>query len=310
MTTAPVRTRSIVRGLLVVVTLVIFVLSTHINLFMGFFYIADRFPFVISLITGSTLFLTAVLDAMKAGDAITSRPLTEVGILGVFFILWTAANGFSTPRWDAIQPGTCFAITVEKNPAFESATRVWCREMLALRGLVWVEWVLIGGALAALLVYCIKQTKHGSGHVWSTPLAIYDPNMALPNKWNAQSRVFSQFSFYTPGDMSTPYPFAPQQPSHKVSTPRESNPNTFSMQSQGSGQAVMGYQLDPFNVPKERASPLASSGEEVVQPVPWRAFAEQGFDQLGHRVKGQEGVRHHHAYSTSIDHRPGQAYSF
>jgi hypothetical protein len=26
---------------------------------------------------------------MKAGDAITSRPLIEVGILGVLFILWT-----------------------------------------------------------------------------------------------------------------------------------------------------------------------------------------------------------------------------
>jgi hypothetical protein len=163
----------------------------------------------------------------------------------------------------------------------------------------------VGGALAALLIYCIKQTKRGSRHVWSTPLAIYDPNLASPNKWNANSRVFSQFSFYTPGDMSTPYPFTLQ---HKVSTPREPNPNTFSMQSQGSGQAVMGYQLDPFNVPKERSISIASSGDEAVQPASWRTFAEQEFDQIGHRVKGQEG-RQHHAYSTSVD-RPGQAYAF
>jgi hypothetical protein len=70
----------------------------------------------------------------------------------------------------------------------------------------------------------------------------------------------------------------------------------------------MGYQLDPFNVPKERSISVASSGDEAVQPASWRTFAEQGFDQLGHRVKGQEGG-HHHAYSTSVD-RPSQAYAF
>lgn len=131
--------------------------------------------------------------------------------------------------------------------------------------------------------------------------------MAAPNKWNANSRVFSQFSFYTPGDLSTPYPFAPQDASHKVATPRaEPNPNTFSVLSHESGPALMGYQLDPFNVPKERPISLASSGEEAVQPVSWRAFTEQGFDNLGHRNKAQE--TRHHAYSTSIDHYPGQMY--
>ena len=52
------------------------------------------------------------MDALKGGDIVTSRPMVEIGILGVFFIIWTAANGFSTPRWDAIQPGTCSAITI------------------------------------------------------------------------------------------------------------------------------------------------------------------------------------------------------
>ena len=131
--------------------------------------------------------------------------------------------------------------------------------------------------------------------------------MAAPNKWNANSRVFSQFSFYTPGDLTSPYPFAAQNLPNKVSTPKEEQPvpKTFSVLSHGSGPAVMGYQLDPFNVPKERPISLASSGEEAVQPVSWRKVAEQGFDNLGNR-KG-EG-KQQHAYSTSIDHHPSQAY--
>ncbi|KIM33928.1 hypothetical protein M408DRAFT_18900 [Serendipita vermifera MAFF 305830] len=312
MATAAVRNRTIVKGLLALVTIIVLALSTHINLFMGFFYIADRFPFVMSIITLFTLFITSVLDAMKGGDIVTSRPMTEIGILGVFFIIWTAANGFSTPRWDAIQPGTCSAITVANNPTFESATRMWCREMIALRAFVWIEWVIVGGALAALVTFCVNQSRRGSRHVWSTPLSIYDPNMAAPNKWNANSRVFSQFSFYTPGDLNTPYPFAPQDPSRKPVTPRaDANPNTLSVMSHESGPALMGYQLDPFNVPKERPISLASSGEGAVQPVSWRTFTEQGFDGLGHRTKGDERShqeRPHHGYSTSVDHHPSQAY--
>jgi len=168
---------------------------------------------------------------------------------------------------------------------------------------------IVGGSLVALLAYCIKQTKRGSRHIWSTPLALYDPNMASPNKWSAQSRIFSRFSFHTPGETSAPYPFAPQQHPYKVSTPKEANPKHFSLQSQGSGQAVMGYQLDPFNVPKERSISFVSSAEEAVQLSSWRTFAEQGLDQFGHRMKGQEG-RYHHAYTTSIDHHPSQAYAY
>jgi hypothetical protein len=96
-------------------------------------------------------------------------------MLGVFFIVWTGMlcpvsrrNGnrfrllsrkwFLDPEMGCYSAGhlLCYysryvepkypqprcLFTAEKNPAFESSSRVWCREMLALRGLVWVEWVL------------------------------------------------------------------------------------------------------------------------------------------------------------------------
>ncbi|PVG04579.1 hypothetical protein CPB86DRAFT_746444 [Serendipita vermifera] len=263
---------------------------------MGFFYHADRFPFVLSILTGFTFILKSIVEWRKKGNVITARPVTEIATLSAMSFAWTVSNAFSTPRWNGIQPGVCSSISINDNPEFERSSRLWCRELLALRAFVWIEWVILVVSLVLLLGYCVKQAKKGSRHVWSTPLAIYNPHMASPDTWNPNSRVFNHMSFSQSRDPN-PYPFGTE------SAHQRRNPNTRSIMSQDSGPAIMGYQLDPFNVPKERPISLASSEEPAVQPTTWRAFAQHGFNDTT-RVKNQ------HAYSTSIDHHSHQAYAY
>jgi hypothetical protein len=205
-------------------------------------------------------------------------------------------------------------IILAGNSVFESSSRLWCRELLALRAFVWIEWVIrkfylvktlilslrlliVVVSLVLLLGYCMKQAKKGSRHVWSTPLAIYNPRTTSPDTWDPKSHVFSHMSFNQSRDPN-PYPFGTTESAHQ-----RRNPNTRSIMSQDSGPAIMGYQLDPFNVPKERTISVASSEEPAVQPTTWRAFAQHGFNDTT-RIKS------HHAYSTSIDHHSHQAYAY
>ncbi|CAG7847939.1 SubName: Full=Uncharacterized protein {ECO:0000313/EMBL:CCA69440.1} [Serendipita indica DSM 11827] len=302
------RVRTTSRGLLAIASIIILSLSTHINWFMGFFYIADRLPFVLSILTLATLVLTSILDLAKGGNAVTARPMVESALLVVFTILWTGANGFSTPRWNTIQPGVCSSISI------------------------------VLGSLLLLVSYCFKQARKGRGHIWVTPLAHFDPHEAEDTKWDAKSRVFSHMSWGIRGDR-TPYAFDMQTPrpyqtehqqtqenyhyndfNDQVPTPRPAavihNYNNAgdtlrSVGSQHSGQALVGggYQsTDPFNIPKDRPISLASSGEGAVQPSNWRSFTQHGFDKPAKPIAN--GAMRTHGYSTSIEHHSRQPYAF
>ncbi|CCA69440.1 hypothetical protein PIIN_03340 [Serendipita indica DSM 11827] len=332
------RVRTTSRGLLAIASIIILSLSTHINWFMGFFYIADRLPFVLSILTLATLVLTSILDLAKGGNAVTARPMVESALLVVFTILWTGANGFSTPRWNTIQPGVCSSISIASNPSFQSGVRMWCQEMIVLRAFVWIEWIILLGSLLLLVSYCFKQARKGRGHIWVTPLAHFDPHEAEDTKWDAKSRVFSHMSWGIRGDR-TPYAFDMQTPrpyqtehqqtqenyhyndfNDQVPTPRPAavihNYNNAgdtlrSVGSQHSGQALVGggYQsTDPFNIPKDRPISLASSGEGAVQPSNWRSFTQHGFDKPAKPIAN--GAMRTHGYSTSIEHHSRQPYAF
>ncbi|KAG8761578.1 hypothetical protein FRC14_002765 [Serendipita sp. 396] len=328
------RLRATAKGLIAVCTLIILVLSSHINLFMGFFYIADRLPFVLSILTAAVISVTSILERVKGPNVATAKNSVEVGILSLFVITWTAANAFSTPRWNNIQPGVCSAISIESNPAFQSGVRVWCRELLVLRAFVWIQWLILAVSLVLLVSFCIRHSKHGASHVWSSTLANYDPQDTSSNRWNAKSRVFSHLSWGITRDrneyafdMQTPEQLYQQQQPQPQQRQREEQQaerrrqvqetfdqrggmNTLrSIQSDDSGPALVGYQFDPFNVPKERPISMASSGEGAVQPLNWRNFAKHGFDQSAQSTSTNAAKPYQHAYSTSIDHHPGHGYA-
>jgi len=315
------------KSLIAFITLIVFILSTHVNVFMGFFYIADRFPFVLSIFTAVALGLTTVLDYAKSGNVITSRPSVELSLLGLYFISWTTSNAVSTPRWDGIQPGACSKITIGSNPSFESGTRTWCREIVALRALVWIEWLLVAGSFVFLLSYCIKQARRGASHIWTTPLAVFQPETTSNSKWNARNRAFSALSFRDRyGGEAGPYPFEMEAQTRSNSNPNNSSTSirhtntrsmhTSSMYSQNSVPAVLRDQIDPFYVSKERRLSIPqgpSSNEEApTEPVTWRTFADQGFNKSNVSVttqRQQQYQHHQRGYSTSIEQRPYVGYA-
>jgi hypothetical protein len=125
-------------------------------------------------------------------------------------------------------------------------------------------------------------------------MAVYDPNMASPESWSSKAQAFSHLTFGVARDPGTPYAFDMQSPIHE---------RYQTVRSVDSGTAVMGYQLDPFNIPKERPIQLAPSEEPAAQPSPWRSFGDQG--NRYPRMKHQQ-----HSYSTSIEQHRQPAYAY
>ncbi|KAJ6504233.1 hypothetical protein C8R47DRAFT_1104770 [Mycena vitilis] len=163
------RTKVAVHLLLLVVNIVVLALSARVNQYQEWFFIADRFPFVLSIITFVLVGIMTLLDFVS-NNAFTGRPQFEIGVFSVLSILWLAFNAFSTSRWNAA-PFNCGVI-----PSDFADTIQWCQQLSALRVLVWVEWAVLFLTTVCTLRYAITQSSRGNKHVFQMPLSRYEPN--------------------------------------------------------------------------------------------------------------------------------------
>jgi len=179
----PASIRTKVQGLLLVFTIVTLGLSAHVNAFQGFFYVADRLPFVMSLIT-LLILLVSVYSGKKSK---ISRPGIEAAYLGVLTVIWLCANAFSTSRWQFIQVSDCSSIPVEQNPDFLNQAKTWCYEIQALRAFIWLEWVTLLAYFGGLVYFAMGHASRGAKHVWTTSIGQFD---ALDNRATRASSFF------------------------------------------------------------------------------------------------------------------------
>ncbi|EAU86795.2 hypothetical protein CC1G_09920 [Coprinopsis cinerea okayama7 len=155
--------------------IIVIVFATRVNKFHDFFYVADLFPLVISIITLVVLFIMLALDFVTLRSPI-GVPLIEGGILGILTIIWLAFNAFSTSRWQHI-PTQCNEISL----AYPSY-RAWCKDVQTLKAFTWVVFVMCLAITLWTLIYSLLQYKNGHKHILRTPLSQYEPGAAGSGK--------------------------------------------------------------------------------------------------------------------------------
>ncbi|KDR70290.1 hypothetical protein GALMADRAFT_255196 [Galerina marginata CBS 339.88] len=174
------------------VDIIVLALSTKVNHFQEFFYVADLFPFALSII--SLVFVVTLLTIDFALDnSYTGRPQTEIGIFGILSIFWLAFNAFSTARWRQI-PFQCDSIPTEFLDE-----RVWCKSLQALKSFVWINFLICFGITLFILRYAVSQYTKGNNHIFQMPLSRYRPELTSSDStfYRARGSEFLQFEKLT-----------------------------------------------------------------------------------------------------------------
>ncbi|KAJ7182664.1 hypothetical protein C8R43DRAFT_864720, partial [Mycena crocata] len=162
------RKKVAVHILILLINVIVLALSTRVNLYQEFFFIADRFPFALSIVTFALLGTMTFVDFVS-NSSYTGRPQFEIGVFSVLGIFWLAFNAFSSSRWNGA-PFMCGGI-----PSDLPDTLQWCQELSALRVMVWVEWLMLFFTTITTARYSITQSNRGNKHVFQMPLSRYTP---------------------------------------------------------------------------------------------------------------------------------------
>ncbi|THU90399.1 hypothetical protein K435DRAFT_271220 [Dendrothele bispora CBS 962.96] len=166
--------------------LLVLAFSAKVNHFQEFFFVADLFPFALSIICLVTLTVMIGLD-FASSTSYTGRPQFELGVFGVLSIFWLAFNAFSTSRWRHVTM-SCGAI-----PDAFSDARGWCKDLQALKAFVWIEWVMFLLTTIITLRYVITQNSRGNTHIFKMPLSRYKPR-DLDSDYGTRNSEFLQYN--------------------------------------------------------------------------------------------------------------------
>ncbi|KAF5381639.1 hypothetical protein D9615_005493 [Tricholomella constricta] len=173
------------------VNILVLAFSTRVNHFQEFYFMADLFPFGLSIVTLILLTITIALD-FAVENSYTGRAQFEIGHFGLLSIFWLAFNSFSTSRWRMI-PFQCNSI-----PSDFSEERGWCKDVQALKGLVWVEFFMCFVTALMTLRYTFTQYSRGNKHIFQMPLSRYHPELLFGQKLTyGRDSEFLQFEKLT-----------------------------------------------------------------------------------------------------------------
>ncbi|KAK7676261.1 hypothetical protein QCA50_007170 [Cerrena zonata] len=153
---------------LVLIDIIVLAFATRINLFQEFYYMADVFPFALSIVTLSILIIMMLLE-YGISNSFTAKPPFEIGMLYILSIFWLAFNVFSTTRWRHV-PMSCSSI-----PSDYPDMRSWCQDVQALKSLVWIHFVALFFTASFTLRYVLVQHNRGNRLIWKTPISQYNP---------------------------------------------------------------------------------------------------------------------------------------
>ncbi|KAF5353872.1 hypothetical protein D9756_007305 [Leucocoprinus leucothites] len=175
---------------LFVINLIVLALAAQVNQFQDFFFIADLFP----LVYPSQLCTPRVLiDYRPISGQCLHRKSTHGNrnLRGPEYLL---AFAFSTSRWqqipfqcDVIPAGQLHSSSMQDSHRTDpvshiegsSDARTWCKNVQALKGFVWVEFVTCFIITLVTLRYAATQSGRGNKHIWQMPLSRYRPRTGV-----------------------------------------------------------------------------------------------------------------------------------
>jgi len=152
------------------VNIIVLVLSTRVNQYQDFFFVADMLPFALSIISLIVITVLLLLD-LALDNSYTGRSQIEIGIFGILSIFWLAFSAFSTSRWYQI-PFHCDSI-----PLDFSDERLWCKSLQALKSFVWINFIICFAIAVFTLRYTVGQYIRGNKHIFQMPLSRYRPEL-------------------------------------------------------------------------------------------------------------------------------------
>jgi len=152
---------------IIALDIVVLALSVSVNIFQEFFFVADLFPLLLSIVTLAIFLLQVVLD-LTSKNAFTARPAFEIPLLGTLTIVWLAFNAFSTSRYTDLPDCSVFDDVPDE--------RTWCRNVQGLRVFIWLEWAALLLNTIVLARISIVEARRGNTAVWRTALSHYRPN--------------------------------------------------------------------------------------------------------------------------------------
>jgi len=155
-------------AVILLVDIIVLALSSRINQFQEFFFVADLFPLALSIITLVVVVVMLFLD-FAVQNSFTARPPFIIGTFSILSIFWLAFNAFSTSRWSHV-PLSCGSI-----PVGYAAEKTWCQDLQALKAFIWVEWLLISFSLLFVTRYSIIQHCDGYKHIWGMSFSRFFP---------------------------------------------------------------------------------------------------------------------------------------
>jgi len=164
------RKKVAVHVFILLLNILVLAVSTRVNQYQDFFFVADQFPFALSIITLVVLGSMTLLDFVSS-TSYTGRPQFEIGVFSVLGIFWLAFNAFSSSRWSSV-PFNCGVI-----PSDYPDTIQWCQELSALRVLVWIEWLMLFFTTITTLRYSVTQNSRGNKHIFQMPFSRYEPTI-------------------------------------------------------------------------------------------------------------------------------------
>jgi len=220
-----------------------------------------------------------------SGNVRTARPLFELAWVGALLLAWTGANAFSTSRWSSIRPGDCASISVEENPNFLAAAKTWCYEIQALRAFIWMDWAMLTLMFVGLFMFCMRQSRRGSSHVWTTPIGRFDTmtgrasiNAIYPSADEPDMRSINPDYYWNPHTKASTYA-APS--SYAFGNGETAQMNSELMQRRVASGDLLGYsryQADPFSSNPE----LIPTPDSDPSPDQWQHFPKAGqFPTMG-----------------------------
>jgi len=236
-------------GAIAVLDITVLTLSVSVNIFQGFFFVADMFPLLLSIVT-LALLLVSVLLELTFRNAFTAHPAFEVPVLAILAVFWLSLNAFSTRQWGSI-PMSCTFIPDEYNDA-----QGWCKNIQALRVMVWIVWACLVVLTSCIFYFAMSESRKGNPQVWKTPLSRYIENDLDPISSTVEVSSFyrasSLFNFpikrSAADSVSSRDFFAPSSPAKLR--------NSVSSSIFGGGHAGVGAFPSPsFNQPAPSPSP-------------------------------------------------------
>ncbi|PPR05254.1 hypothetical protein CVT24_008280 [Panaeolus cyanescens] len=208
-------------------TIIVLALSTQVNKFTDFFYVADLFPLAFSIITLVVVVYLFGMD-LALSNAFISRAQSQIaiyGILSIFclqrFLYFPLAKypipmrRHPTRHVNPLPPPPHLSLLTPPPPLLPSTEftdeRSWCKHLQALKSFVWIEFVISFLIFAITLRYAITQHTRGYKHIFSVSLVRYRPELSHAHPghasaasfgFNGRGSEFLQFEKITEGDVN------------------------------------------------------------------------------------------------------------